>query len=44
VAAVKFALQYTYFRNNFFQNTTVGSKTTNVGDMHAIFANAWYLF
>ncbi len=44
VAAVKFALQYSYFQNNFFQYTTVGTNTTNKGNCHTIFANAWYLF
>ena len=44
VAAVKFALQYTYMRTNYFQNTTVGSNTTNSGNCHSVLANAWYMF
>jgi hypothetical protein len=44
VAAVKFALQYTYMRSNYFQYTTVGSNTTNNGNSHSILANAWYMF
>ena len=44
VAAVKFALQYTYQRVNYFQNTTVGSNTSKVGQNHNLMANAWYMF
>jgi hypothetical protein len=44
VAAVKFALQYTYQRVNYFQVTTVGSNTASVGHNHNIMANAWYMF
>ena len=44
VAAVKFALQYTYQRVNYMQITTVGSNTSNVGQNHNFMANAWYMF
>jgi hypothetical protein len=44
VAAVKFGLQYSYMRTNYFQNTTVGSNTTNYGNNHSLMANAWYMF
>ena len=44
VAAVKFALQYTYQRVNYFQTTTVGTNTSNVGQNHTLMANAWYMF
>ena len=44
IPAVKFGLQYSYFRNNFFQATTMGSFTTNYGNTHTVMANAWYMF
>jgi hypothetical protein len=44
VKAVKFGLQYNYFRTNYFQNTTVGSWVTKSGNNHSLMANAWYFF
>jgi len=44
IPAVKFALQYTYMRTNYFQSLTAGSNTTNFGNCHSILANAWYMF
>ncbi len=44
IPAVKFALQYTYMRTNYFQITTVGSQTSRQGNNHSLMANAWYMF
>lgn len=44
VAAVKFALQYSYMRTNYFQITTVGTQLSRKGDNHSLMANAWYMF
>ncbi len=44
IPAVKFGLQYTYMRTNYFQNTTVGSSMSKYGDNHSLMANAWYMF
>jgi hypothetical protein len=44
VAAVKFALQYAYLRANYFQAASFGTNSTNRGNNHTLFANAWYMF
>lgn len=44
IPAVKFALQYTYMRTNYFQDTTVNSSKTKYGENHSLMANAWYMF
>jgi hypothetical protein len=36
IQAFKFGLQYAYARTNFFQNTTVGSVKTNLGEAHRV--------
>jgi len=36
IQAFKFGLQYAYARTNFFQNTTVGSTKTNLGEAHRV--------
>jgi hypothetical protein len=36
IQAFKFGLQYAYARCNYFQNTTVGSYKTNLGEAHRV--------
>jgi hypothetical protein len=47
VAAVKFGLQYTWSKVDYFQFTTVpanGNGFSNQSNVHNLFANAWYFF
>lgn len=47
ISAVKFGLQYTYQRANYFQESLVGGANgnrSNYGDNHLLMANAWYFF
>jgi hypothetical protein len=56
VPAVKFALQYTFSRTNYFQTTSIvganqiptndvnQTNTSRFGTNHAVMANAWYMF
>jgi hypothetical protein len=44
ISAVKFGLQYSYTRTNYFQRTSVNSSSTNFGDAHTLFGTAYYLF
>jgi hypothetical protein len=47
VAAIKFALQYSFTQANYFQVVTApaaGQNSTRTGNNHGLFANAWYMF
>lgn len=44
ITALKFGLQYSYMRTDWLQITTVGSRTTRMGDNHRVEFAGWFYF
>jgi hypothetical protein len=44
IQALKFGLQYSYMRTDYFQITTVGSRNTSWGDNHRVEFGGWFYF
>jgi len=44
ITALKFGLQYSYMRTDYLQITTVGSRTTRMGDNHRVEFAGWFYF
>ena len=44
IQALKFGLQYSYMRTDYFQITTVGARNTNWGDNHRVEFGGWFYF
>jgi hypothetical protein len=44
ITALKFGLEYTYYRTDYFQNTTAGTWTTNLGEDHRVMFCGFFFF